>query len=100
MSSAQSLWESFYIFILLLVFAYILDISIGHAIDEVVIAFAPFLVGGDPGVFDNSTYLASFTSMFHLLLYTMPAIGLAQFIYVAIRRTRHEQYMPEEAYYA
>ena len=40
MSSAKSLFDSFFVFIFLLIFAILVDFSIGHAIDEFLVAFA------------------------------------------------------------
>lgn len=100
MSSARSLFDSFFVFIFLLVFAFLLDISIGHAIDSYLVAFA------DRGLFSNVTpswdtswELRTFVTNFHLMLYIAPAIGLGQFIYTAIRRTRYDVYEQEGAYY-
>lgn len=99
MSSANSLFNSFFIFLFSIVFAFVLDVSVGHAIDEFLlsISFIAARMGDPGGAFDTSSMLAQFVGNFHLLIYLIPAMGLAQFIYTAIRRTRYEQY--EESYY-
>ena len=100
MSSAKSLFDSFFVFIFLLIFAVLVDISIGHAIDEVLISFS------ERGMFslvdaswDSSWELRTFVTNFHLFIYIIPAIGLGQFLYTAIRRTRYDVYEQEHAYY-
>lgn len=100
MSDAHSLFNSFFVFIFLLVFAFVLDITVGHAIDVVVVTFADSHLFADATTkWDNSGYINGFISNFHLLIYLIPAIGLGQFIYTAVRRQRYEAYVPEEAYY-
>jgi hypothetical protein len=100
MSSAKSLFDSFFVFISLLIFAFLLDISIGHAIDVYIRAFAErALFSGVTSGWDTSWELRTFVTNFHLFIYILPAMGLGQFIYTAIRRTRYDAYAPEEAYY-
>jgi ABC-type dipeptide/oligopeptide/nickel transport system permease component len=86
MSSAKSLFDSFFVFIFLLIFAIIVDFSIGHAIDVTT-------------AWDSSWELRTFVTNFHLFIYVIPAIGLGQFLYTAIRKQRYDVYTPEEAYY-
>jgi hypothetical protein len=100
MSSARSLFDSFFVFIFLLIFAFLVDVSIGHSIDVFLVAFA------ERGMFslvdsswDTSWELRTFVTNFHLFIYVIPAIGLGQFLYTAIRRQRYDVYQPEEAYY-
>lgn len=100
MSSARSLFDSFFVFIFLLIFAILVDFSIGHAIDEFLVAFAERgLFSGVTESWDTSWELRTFVTNFHLFIYIIPAIGLGQFLYTAIRRTRYDQYEPEQAYY-
>lgn len=100
MSDARSLFNSFFVFIFLLIFAFLIDISIGHAIDEFLVAFAARgLFAGVTATWDTSWELRTFVTNFHLFIYIIPAIGLGQFIYTAIRRQRYDVYTPEEAYY-
>ena len=100
MSSAKSLFDSFFVFIFLLIFAFIVDVSIGHSIDVFLVAFS------ERGMFslvdaswDSSWELRTFVTNFHLFIYIIPAIGLGQFLYTAIRRTRYDVYEQESAYY-
>jgi hypothetical protein len=100
MSSARSLFDSFFVFIFLLIFAILIDFSIGHAIDEFLVAFADRgLFSGVTGSWDTSWELRTFVTNFHLFIYIIPAIGLGQFLYTAIRRQRYDVYEPEQAYY-
>jgi hypothetical protein len=100
MSSARSLFDSFFVFIFLLIFAIIVDFSIGHAIDEILISFAARGLFSDvTTAWDSSWELRTFVTNFHLFIYIIPAIGLGQFLYTAIRRQRYDVYQPEEAYY-
>lgn len=100
MSDAKSLFDSFFVFIFLLIFAFLLDVSIGHAIDVYIRAFAERgLFSGVTAEWDTSWELRTFVTNFHLLIYIIPAMGLGQFIYTAIRRQRYDAYAPEEAYY-
>lgn len=100
MSSARSLFDSFFVFIFLLIFAILVDFSIGHAIDEFLCTVA------DRGMFahvttewDTSHLLRLFVSEFHLFVYLIPAYGLAQFMFTAIRRQRYDTELPEQHYY-
>ena len=100
MSSAKSLFDSFFVFIFLLIFAVLVDVSIGHAIDEVLVSFAERgLFSGVTSEWDASWELRTFVTNFHLFIYIIPAIGLGQFLYTAIRKQRYDVYQPEEAYY-
>ena len=100
MSSAKSLFDSFFVFIFLLIFAILVDFSIGHAIDEFLVAFAERgLFSGVTAEWDTSWELRTFVTNFHLFIYVIPAIGLGQFLYTAIRRTRYDAYESEQAYY-
>ncbi len=100
MSSAKSLFDSFFVFIFLLIFAILIDFSIGHAIDEFLVAFAERgLFSGVTAEWDTSWELRTFVTNFHLFIYIVPAIGLAQFLYTAIRRTRYDVYEQSGAYY-
>ena len=100
MSSAKSLFDSFFVFIFLLIFAFLVDVSIGHAIDEVLVSFAARgLFSGVTQSWDSSWELRTFVTNFHLFIYIIPAIGLGQFLYTAIRKQRYDVYQPEEAYY-
>lgn len=100
MSSAKSLFDSFFVFIFLLIFAILVDFSIGHAIDSYLVAFAERGLFSDVTTeWDTSWELRTFVTNFHLFIYVVPAIGLGQFLYTAIRRTRYDQYEPEQAYY-
>ena len=100
MSSARSLFDSFFLFIFLLIFALLLDVSIGHAIDEFLVAFAERGLFSDvTKSWDSSWELRTFVTNFHLFIYIIPAIGLGQFLYTAIRRQRYDVYEPEQAYY-
>ena len=100
MSSAKSLFDSFFVFIFLLIFAILVDFSIGHAIDSYLVAFAERgLFSGVTPEWDTSWELRTFVTNFHLFIYIVPAIGLGQFLYTAIRRTRYDVYEPEQAYY-
>ena len=100
MSSANSLFNSFFVFIFMLVFAFVLDVTVGHAIDVVVVKFADaHMYAEATPKWDNSGFIQGFISNFHLLIYLIPAIGLGQFIYTAIRRQRYDVYAPEEPYY-
>ncbi len=77
-----------------------IDISIGHAIDEFLVAFAErnMFANVTPD-WDSSWELRTFVTNFHLFIYTIPAIGLGQFLYTAIRKQRYDVYEPEGAYY-
>jgi hypothetical protein len=100
MSSAKSLFDSFFLFIFLLIFAILVDFSIGHAIDEVLVSFAERGLFSDVTAdWDASWELRTFVTNFHLFIYIIPAIGLGQFLYTAIRRQRYDVYEPEQAYY-
>lgn len=100
MSSAKSLFDSFFVFIFLLIFAFLVDLSIGHAIDEVLVSFAERGMFSDvTHQWDSSWELRTFVTNFHLFIYVIPAIGLGQFLYTAIRRQRYDVYAPEEPYY-
>ena len=100
MSDAKSLFDSFFLFIFLLIFAFLLDVSIGHAIDEFLVAFAERgLFSGVTAEWDTSWALRTFVTNFHLLIYIIPAIGLGQFLYTAVRKQRYDVYEPEGAYY-
>ena len=100
MSSAKSLFDSFFVFIFLLIFAILVDFSIGHAIDEFLVAFAERgLFSGVTAEWDTSWELRTFVTNFHLFIYVVPAIGLGQFLYTAIRRTRYDVYEQETPYY-
>ena len=100
MSSAKSLFDSFFLFIFLLIFAILVDFSIGHAIDVFLVAFAERgLFSGVTAEWDTSWELRTFVTNFHLFIYIIPAIGLGQFLYTAIRRQRYDVYEPEQAYY-
>lgn len=100
MSSAKSLFDSFFVFIFLLIFAILVDFSIGHAIDSYLVAFADRgLFSGVDTSWDTSWELRTFVTNFHLFIYIVPAIGLGQFLYTAIRRTRYDVYEQEGAYY-
>ena len=100
MSSAKSLFDSFFVFIFLLIFAILIDFSIGHAIAEFLVAFAERgLFSGVTAEWDTSWELRTFVTNFHLFIYVIPAIGLGQFLYTAIRRTRYDVYEQETPYY-
>jgi len=100
MSDARSLFDSFFVFIFLLILAFLLDISIGHAIDSCLISFSQRGLFSDvTAAWDTSAPLRSFVTNFHLMLYIAPAIGLGQFLYTACRKQRYDVYTPEEAYY-
>jgi len=100
MSDARSLFDSFFVFIFLLVLAVLLDVSIGHAIDSVLVSFAERGLFSDLTTeWDASWELRTFVTNFHLMLYIAPAIGLGQFLYTACRKQRYDVYTPEEAYY-
>ncbi|RKX64896.1 MAG: hypothetical protein DRP42_05670 [Tenericutes bacterium] len=100
MSSARSLFDSFFLFIFLLIFAILVDFSIGHAIDSCLVSFSERgLFSGVTAEWDTSWELRTFVTNFHLFIYIIPAIGLGQFLYTAIRRQRYDVYEPEQAYY-
>lgn len=96
MTSGMSLVNAFYVMMISLMLCIVLNIGLGFALDRMLLAFAA------AGMYDvsepwNPTYgIGMLCNEFYLLMYVPPILGVANFVYTAVRRQRYDAYEPLE----
>lgn len=94
MSSGMSLINSFFVMLISLLFAFVLNLGLGCTLDVMLTRFAAFGIYDVPAAYDPSAHLNFYCNLFHLLMYVVPIFGIGQFIYTAVRRQRYDTYVP------
>ena len=97
MSSGMSLINSFFVMIISIIFAFVLNVGLGFMLDRLLIAFAAAGMYDVSVVWDPTSLVAMVCNLFYLLIYVVPILGIAQFVYTAVRRQRYDAYEPMEA---
>ncbi len=92
MSSGQSLINSFFVMIISFLLAFVLNVGLGFMLDRILIAFAEVGVYDVSVAWDPTSLVAMICNMFYLLIYIVPILGIAQFVYTAVRRQRYDAY--------
>ena len=96
MTSGMSLVNAFYVMMVSLMLCIVMNIGLGFALDRMLLAFAA------AGLYDVSvewepTYgIGMLCNEFYLLMYVPPLLGVANFVYTAVRRQRYDAYEPLE----
>jgi len=92
MSSGTSLINSFYVMLISITFAYLLNVGLGYAMDSMLMRFAAAGVYNVPGEYNPTSMISFVCNLFHLLMYVVPIFGVGQSIYTAVRRQRYDSY--------
>jgi len=92
MSSGMSLINSFFVMLISIILAFVLNIGLGFMLDRLLIAFAVAGLYDVSDVWDPTSLVAMVCNMFYLLIYVVPILGIAQFVYTAVRRQRYDAY--------
>ncbi len=96
MSSGMSLINSFFVMIVSFLLAFVLNVGLGFMLDRVLIAFATAGMYDVSAEWDPTSLVSMVCTLFYLLIYVVPILGVAQFVYTAVRRQRYDQYEPIE----
>jgi len=96
MSSGMSLINSFFVMIISIIFAFVLNVGLGFMLDRLLIAFAAAGLYDVSEAWDPTSIVAMVCNLFYLLIYIVPILGVAQFVYTAVRRQRYDTYEPVE----
>ncbi len=96
MSSGMSLLNSFFVMLISIIFAFVLNVGLGFMLDRLLIAFAAAGLYDVSTVWDPTALVAMVCNLFYLLIYVVPILGVAQFVYTAVRRQRYDAYEPLE----
>ena len=97
MSSGTSLINSFFVMLISFLLAFVLNVGLGFMLDRILIAFAAAGVYDVSVVWDPTSVVAMVCNLFYLLIYIVPILGVAQFVYTAVRRQRYDAYESVEA---
>ena len=92
MSSGMSLINAFFVMVLSFIFAFVLNVGLGFMLDRVLIAFAAAGLYDVSEAWDPTSLVAMVCNLFYLLIYIVPILGVAQFVYTAVRRQRYDAY--------
>lgn len=92
----MSLINSFFVMIVSFILAIVLNIGLGFMLDRILIAFASAGVYDLSVAWDPSLHLSMNCNNFYLLVYMVPILGIAQFVFTAVRRQRYDAYEPME----
>lgn len=92
MSSGLSLINSFFVMIISITLAFLLNVGVGSALDIMLTRFAAFGIYDIPAASNPTAHINFYCNLFHLLMYTVPIFGVGQFIYTAVRRQRYDAY--------
>ena len=92
MSSGMSLINSFFVMLISLTLAFLLNAGLGYALDVMLTRFSVMGIYDVPAAYDPSSNLGFCSNLFHLLIYMIPIFGVGQFIYTAVRRQKYDAY--------
>lgn len=93
----MSLINSFFVMIISIIFAFVLNVGLGFMLDRLLIAFAEAGLYDVSVAWDPTSIVVMVCNNFYLLIYIVPILGVAQFVYTAVRRQRYDAYEPVEA---
>jgi Na+/H+-dicarboxylate symporter len=92
----MSLINSFFVMIISLIFAFVLNVGLGFMLDRLLIAFAGAGLYDVSEAWDPTSIVGMVCNNFYLLIYVVAILGIAQFVYTAVRRQRYDAYEPVE----
>lgn len=92
MSSGKSLIGAGFVFIFSCLMAYVLNMSIGTAMDKFIEMFINYELYRPGPEWETTHFVDRIANLFYLIIYGLPIFGLGQFIYTAVRRQKYEQY--------
>ena len=93
----MSLINSFFVMLISIILAFVLNIGLGFMLDRILIAFADAGLYDVSAAWDPTSLVSMVCTLFYLLIYIVPILGVAQFVYTAVRRQRYDAYEPLEA---
>lgn len=96
MSSPRSLVGSFVIMLFCVLLGIILNVTLAYGVDELLVRFGNVGCYDVSAVWDTSASLARIVNVFYLLMYVIPAFGIAFFILAAVRRQQYDKYSEYE----
>jgi len=95
MSSGMSLINSFFVMIISIVLAVVLNVGLGYVMDSMLMRFSSAGMGDVSSAWDPTSMVSFVCNLFYLLIYIVPIFGVGQFIYTAVRRQRYDLYREE-----
>lgn len=75
----------------------ILNVTLAYGVDELLIRFGHVGAYDVASTWDTSASLARIVNAFYLLMYIIPAFGIAFFILAAVRRQEYDKYKEYES---
>ena len=96
MSSSKALFNGFMVMIYCLIIGVVLNISLAHGLDVMLVKFGNMGVFDVPDVWDSSNMVTRLLNIFYLLEYAIPVIGIAYFFVSATRRQEYDKYKETE----
>ena len=96
MSSSKALFNGFMVMIYCLIIGVVLNISLAHGLDVMLMKFGNMGVFDVPAAWDSSNMVTRLLNIFYLLEYAIPIIGIAYFFVSATRRQEYDKYKETE----
>lgn len=92
MSSSKALFNGFMVMVYCIILGVVLNISLAHGLDVMLVQFADLGMFDVPDAWDSAASVTKLVNLFYLLEYAIPAIGIAYFFVSATRRQEYDQY--------
>jgi len=92
----MSLINSFFVMLISFILALVLNVGLGFMLDRILIAFASAGLYDVSAAWDPTSLISMICNNFYLLIYVVPILGVAQFVFTAVRRQRYDAYEPIE----
>lgn len=96
MSSAKSLINGFMVMMYCVIIGIILNISLAHGLDVMLVKFADIGMFDVPAVWDPTSNVTRHVNLFYLMMYLIPALGIAYFFLSAVKQQEYDRYKEPE----
>ncbi len=92
MSSSKALFNGFMVMIYCLIIGVVLNMSLAHGLDVMLVKFDALGMFDVPAAWDSAGKVTRLVNLFYFFEYAIPVIGIAYFFVSATRKQQYDKY--------